>query len=209
MYYSSWSGYQGGGAAPGPLPGPPTVQPPPAGPGRAEQRQPEPRRTEAMPAGAGSAADVFSIWRPTSALDPVLGNPDDERVTEPVNRADRPEFPPSENDPRAAYGWRRSSAPPPPDGSRSGGRQQDEAAADPADVQTRADFTYPDSPTRRDLPPSETAPAPETVRRARPAEPVGNAAVHDALSQVDDDDDQVQSRSDVSNAGIALNWDDE
>ena len=76
-------------------------------------------------------------------------------------------------------------------------------------MQTRADFTYPGSPTRRDLPPSETAPAPETVRRARPAEPAGNAAVHDALSQVDDDDDQVQSRSDVSNAGIALNWDDE
>ena len=205
MFYSSWSGYQGSGAPPASAFAPP-VQQPQAGPRRAQQhqgdaRQADPRKTEPPTQGAGSVADVFGIWRPTREMDRVLGNPEDERGTEVIDDADRPEFPPSENDPRAVFGWRRSSAPA-QDASRQGGQDRSGQDRDEIAAQTSPDYAYSDSPTRGD-PTSQEFALPQGA-----AYDPADVSAHEALNQLDEEE-QAPARSDGSSAGIALDWDDE
>jgi hypothetical protein len=205
MFYSSWSGYRGSGAPSAPAFAPP-VQQPQAGPRRAQQhqgdaRQADPRTTEPPTQGAGSVADVFGIWRPTREMDRLLGNPEDERGTEVIDDADRPEFPPSENDPRAAFGWRRSSAPA-QDASRQGDQDRSGQDRDEIAAQTSPDYAYSDSPTRAD-PTSQEFALPQATAYG-PTE----VSAHEALNQLDEEE-QAPARSDGSSAGIALDWDDE
>lgn len=205
MYYSSWSGYQGSGAPPAP-----------AQAGQADQEKPDPRRTEPAPARPAASADVFGIWHQTKMLDRVVGDPEDERGTEVLDQRDRPEFPPSESDSRASYGWRQSSATRPQgqapgqdrgsQGSgQGGGRGWDDAAEDPGAAQTRPDYIYPNGIPGDDAYQHEFTP------------PQGSAYTRDTREERSDhemlnwaeEEEPSQARPDGNGAGIPLNWDDE
>jgi hypothetical protein len=199
-YYSSWSGYQGSGA-PAPIAPAPAAQP----------RQADPRAADPQPASSAQSADVFGIWHPTKVMSRIVGDPEDEHRTEVLADRDRPDFPPSESDPRAAHGWRQSSVSPQPGGARPGGPAQGEqgqggpgwdAREDPGAVQTRPDYAYPNGVTHRDPHPQEMA-SPQVSAFAGE-----DRAIHEALNQVEEEE-PAPARPDGNSTGIPLNWDDE
>jgi hypothetical protein len=181
MFYSSWSGYQGSGAPPVPA-------------SSAEPRLVEPRRAEPVPASQGPSADMYGIWHPTGVLDPVVGHPEDERGTEALDGWDRPEFPPSESDPRASYGWRQSPADRPPGDA--------ETAAEPASAQGGLEYGNPDGFPLGDAYQQRFTPPQGS------AYPEEDRSLHEALNQVEEEE-RPQARPDDNRGGILLNWDDE
>jgi hypothetical protein len=199
MYYSSYSGYQDGGA---PMLATP-AQPRPDAPQQAGHRgggAPE----------AGQLEDVYQVWHQTKVMEQPVGNPADEAGTQVIEGRDRPEFPPAENDPRASWGWRQSAATAPGSAGRRAEEERerdrhawDDGGRNPEAAPTRLDYGRPDGPTRVDAPREYAAPA------AEPAYDYGtDRANHDALNQVEEDQ-PAPVRSDGTGAGIALNWDDE
>ena len=136
MFYSSWSGYQGGGPSSAPRPD-----------GR--PREDGSRSAEARRPGQGSA-DLSGIWQPTKVMDRVVGDPEDERGTEVLDGHDRPEFPPSESEPRSARGWRQPAAQGAAwrdelgQGGQSSGdrRDWDDAQEDPSPVHAGPGYEY-------------------------------------------------------------------
>jgi hypothetical protein len=203
MFYSSWSGYQGGAAPPPALP---------AEPRQADQGKPDPRRAEPVPVRPAASADVFGIWHQTKMTDRIVGDPEDERGTEVFDQRDRPEFPPSESDPRASSGWRQSSPTRPQGGQdrgsqgsgQGGGLGWDDAAEDPGAAQTRPDYIYPhgvpDDAYQHEFTPPQ---GPAYAREER--------SDHEGLNWAEEEEptQAPQARSDGNGAGIPLNWDDE
>jgi Domain of unknown function (DUF4407) len=193
MFYSSWSGYQGSGAPPASPAGPQPV---------------DPSQAKPVPAGPGPSADVFGIWHPTKVMERVVGDPEDQVGTDVLDDRDRPDFPPSESDPRASRGWRRSAGDRPRGNARPGDAGQagqsrsgpgwDDAAEAPGAAYTEPDYGYKGGDTgQQEATSSEGQPHPGEDR-----------SLHEALNQIEEEE-PASARSDGNGGGILLNWDDE
>jgi hypothetical protein len=164
-----------------------------------------------MPAGLRSSADVFGIWHPTKVMDRVIGDPEDQRGTDVLDDRDRPDFPPSESDPRAARGWRQSPTYP-PHGNRDkavahGGPSQGEQGWDDTPEEPGAAYTRADYGSPSDVPVGD-AYQQEFKSPQSPTDAEGDLSIHEALTHIEDEE-RSSARSDGNGAGIPLNWDDE
>jgi Domain of unknown function (DUF4407) len=195
MFYSAWSGYLGSGAPPAPAP-------------PADPLQADPRKAKPVPAGPGSFSDVFGIWHPTKVMDRVVGDPEDQRGTEVLDDRDRPEFPPSESDPRASRGWRQSPADRPHGNGAEGGQSRGRQGWGDTAEEPGAKYSGPDYGYDYDVPSGDAYREVTSPQSPAHAEEDRSVQVHEALYRVEEEE-PASARSDGNGAGIPLNWDDE